>query len=161
MKDRIRVRVIGLLEALIGLSILILTVLACVQVLLRYAFGGSLFWVEEVSVMALIWMAWTGASLLWLKGDHIAVDLLTASLSSAAKGRLADFFDLLVAVGAAAVGLASLETLRAFAGIELGTLALDSTVKYYPIPVGAFALALAALFNLWCRRGIGEAPDDR
>ncbi len=161
MKERFRARVIGLLEALIGLSILSLTALACMQVLLRYVFGSSLFWVEEVSVMALIWMAWTGACLLWLKGEHIAVDLLTANLRPAARRRLADFSDLLVAVGAVAVAVASLDTLRAFAGIELGTLTLDATVKYYPIPVGAFTLALAALFNLWCRRSTGEAPDDR
>jgi TRAP-type C4-dicarboxylate transport system permease small subunit len=157
-----KTKAIRLLETMIGLSMLVLTALACLQVLLRYGFGASLFWVEEISVMLMIWMAWLGASLLWLKSGHLGVDLLIQNRSPRTKAIMARTTDLMVATGSIALALASLRTLQAFQGMSLGTLDIDASIKYLPIPVGALCLAAAALVNF---RGAGapaeETGDDR
>lgn len=139
------------LQFVIGLCVTTLVGLALCQVVLRYVFGASLIWVEEISVMIMIWMAWLGASLLWLNGSHICLDIITAMFSTRAKCVFASLMDVLMLMAAVALFLVSIETVRAFAGLELSALSIDLSIKYYPVPIGAVVLFFAALLNLWNR----------
>ncbi len=74
----------GLLVALI-LGLIVLNVIT-------RAFSVALFWVDELAVYAMIWMALFGASVLINQRKHIGVTLLAGSLS----GRSRHFVSLLV-----------------------------------------------------------------
>lgn len=50
------------------------------NVVLRYCFGQSLAWAEEVSRYLMIWLAFLAAGLALREGAHIAVDLLPEAL---------------------------------------------------------------------------------
>jgi len=50
------------------------------NVVLRYGFGQSLAWAEEVSRYMMIWLALLGAGLALREGAHIAVETLPDSL---------------------------------------------------------------------------------
>jgi len=148
-------RLSSVLAALVGLSLLTILSLAFLQVVLRYAFAASILWVEEVSVMGLGWMAWLGATQLWLQRQHISVDILPArhGVMRATLSRLADL--LAVAFGVALFMVAT-TTIDAFAGIEMGSLEIDAGVKYYPLIGGGSGLALAGALNLW--RAVAARP---
>lgn len=56
----------------------IATVLTALQVIYRYGFNSSLFWVEEVVIYSIICMSFVGASMGVRNGVHISVDVLNA-----------------------------------------------------------------------------------
>ncbi|HWE16234.1 MAG TPA: TRAP transporter small permease subunit [Hyphomicrobiaceae bacterium] len=143
-------RLIGWLQALVGVLAVFLVAIAVLQVTLRYLFAAPLGWVEEVSVMALIWLSWIGAVLCWLAGSHIAVDLLPP-MRAAARRWFAIAIDALALVFGLALCIASFWTLDLFSNFDLGTFEIPASIKYYPVTAGSAGLALAALINLWSR----------
>ena len=149
METRLRAGFALLLERLIGALVLFLVALAFMQVVLRYGFSAAILWVEEISVMALIWLAWLGIPSLWLSRSHIAVDLLPTLLPPAAERRLRLAIELLGLLAGATLASISLETLEMYADMDLGSLEIDASLKYVPVTVGGVGLALAALLNLW------------
>ncbi len=144
------------LSRLIGILVAGLVCLAFAQVVLRYLFNSAVLWVEEVSVMALIWLAWTGIVYLWLTRSHIAVDLIGAALSPVGRAWAARAVDSLACVAGVALVTVSLGTLEVYSGMDLGSLEIDASVKYYPITAGGAGLALAAVLNLWRDLTSGE-----
>lgn len=139
------------LNTLLTLGVGTLITLAIVQVLLRYAFGSSLHWAEEVSVVLLFWLTWVGTVRLWLSGDHVRVDLIMKLLSEAAQQRLKNTIDLIAIVFSLALFLASLEGLDAYAVLGMDSFDISASIKYYPVSLGALGLLLAAAINLWIR----------
>ena len=137
------------LTPLIGASLLVMLLLAFTQVVLRYAFAASLLWVEEVSVMLLSWMAWLGAIQLWLDQGHLVVDLLPARRAAGLRHGIAVGVNGLAIVGGIALAVVSTETLTAFGGIEMGSLEIDASIKYYPVVAGGVGLAAAGGLELW------------
>jgi len=51
----------GLPDALAALLLLVVTILVCAQVLVRYALGGSLVWSEELTRLLFVWMVLVAA----------------------------------------------------------------------------------------------------
>ena len=148
---QIRNLMVRYLSATLGTCVMAMTGLAVLQVVLRYVFASSLIWVEEVSVIIMLWMTWLGVTVLWLTQSHIAVDFLTGRLSQRINWVLGVIFNGIAIIIAGAILWASRETLSTMVGMELDTLAIDLSIKYYPIPVGAVGLGLAALLDL-CER---------
>ncbi|MCP5370832.1 MAG: TRAP transporter small permease subunit [Hyphomicrobiales bacterium] len=148
MIDRLHHALGWLLERAVGLLALVMLVLALAQVGLRYLFAAPLLWVEEVSVMALIWAAWLGAVLLWLRAGHIAVDLVPKLLGPGAERALAHLMDLAAMVGGVALVWVNAQTITVFGGMEMGSLEITASLKYYPITAGGAGLALAAALNM-------------
>ncbi len=158
MATRVCNALIWALERLIGALVLLLITLAFTQVVLRYGFAAAILWVEEISVMALIWLAWIGIVYLWLARSHIVVDLLMPVLSLSAANRLAIAINALAVVGGAALTVISFGTVDAYSGMEMGSLEIEASIKYYPILVGGAGVAVAALLDIWRRLGSSE-PD--
>jgi TRAP-type C4-dicarboxylate transport system permease small subunit len=148
------VRVLGVA---LGVCVMILAGFAVLQVILRYVFNSPLMWIEEISVMIMLWMTWLGITLLWLTKSHIVVDLLTNQLSRPLQRALASLVDIIAVLAAGTLFVASQETLRTLAGLEFDSLAIDLAIKYYPVPAGAVGMLLAALLNLWSRLSSEES----
>jgi TRAP-type transport system small permease protein len=145
---QIRNILIRYLSAFLGVCVMAMTGLAILQVILRYVFAASFIWVEEVSVIMMLWMTWLGATVLWLTQGHIAVDFLTGRCSRHTNKILTVIFDGLAILIAVALIWASRETLATMVGMELDTLAIDLRIKYYPVFVGAIGLGVAACLDL-------------
>lgn len=73
----------------LSLKVLIVTSLVCItsvifiNVLLRYGFNSGLFFSEEVSRLAFVWLVFAGAQLVLHENGHIGVDILTRRVSPA------------------------------------------------------------------------------
>lgn len=142
--------VTAVVETFVGLCVLALVGLACLQVLLRYGLGDSLVWMEDASVLILIWMVWVGGILIWIQGSHLAIDFLIQRVGRGGSRRLRLLSDAAAVIGGLALVLASVHSYHAYAGIEILSLEMDSTVKFHPIMVGTLGMVLAALHGLWC-----------
>jgi len=156
MIDRLHTALARVLEHTVGALAALMLVLALAQVSLRYLFAAPLLWVEEVSVMALIWFAWLGAVLLWLRAGHIVVDLLPKMLAPPARARLGHAIDALAVTGGLALAWVNAETIAVYGSMEMGSLEMTASFKYLPISVGGIGLALAAVLNI-ARRATGKA----
>jgi len=100
MKLRSRIfEILGALLEKIGfLCIIFSTLLVFVAVIMRYGFGVSIAWVEELSKVAILAMVFLSAGMLALKGDHMKFTFI----SNRFKGRFADHLNLFsLAVGSA------------------------------------------------------------
>jgi len=132
--------------------------LAFLQVVLRYGFASSIVWVEEISVLLLL-LCWAAAAQLWLARAHIVVDL--AARSGRWRRRVDRFIDALGLVAGTGLAIYSQQTLVSFGGIEMGSLELDASLRYYPILAGAIGIAVAALINLVAPPVHAPAPEGR
>ncbi|MFO1157299.1 MAG: TRAP transporter small permease subunit [Reyranellaceae bacterium] len=141
-------RAIALLRQAMGAGLLLLVGLTLMQVGLRYLLHHSIDWVEEISVVVLTWLAWVGATLLWLQRRHPAVDLAIGALSPTGRLQLYRLFDVAAIVLGIGLAISTRGTIAMFDGIELAGLGIDSAVKYQPVLAGGVGLAFAGAINL-------------
>lgn len=154
---RLRRLLLGLTRHGLGAGLAFMAGLAVLQVVLRYVFANSITWVEEISVLALLSLAWIGAVHLWLDRSHIGVDLLLPQ-AGPWRARLMAAFDLAAIAGGLALAWAAEATIAAFGGVLYGSLELPGEVKYLPVLAGGIGLALAGLLNLLAGADPAPAP---
>ena len=80
----------GLLEKVGYLCIIFSTLLVFVAVIMRYIFGVSIAWVEELSKVAILAMVFLTAGMLALRDDHMKFTFV----SNRFKGRFAEYMNL-------------------------------------------------------------------
>jgi len=138
----------GVLGALLPLLLAALVGVTLAQVGLRYLAGASLIWAEEAAIVLLILLAWVGVPLLWLRDQHIGIDLLPELLGPRGRRALLAGIDLLMAVGATALAITAEGTVAVYWSLDLTALDLPAAVKYLPVQWGAALLAVAAMLRL-------------
>lgn len=67
-------------QFVVGSLMLAMAILVFANVVLRYVFGTSLPWVEEITRYMMIWVAWLAVGLAMREGAHIAIDNLQNAL---------------------------------------------------------------------------------
>lgn len=129
--------------AAMGVILLVLVTLDVAQVVLRYAFGIGWPWAGDLTIILLLTLAWIGAGHLWLRGAHIAVNLL-----SPRPGRIAAASFAAVALGAVAVVVPmAWEAVRLYAAIDLPALPLPAAAKFVPVLAGLVWLGAAIVLR--------------
>lgn len=69
------------LKVLIVSSLVCITLLIFSNVVLRYGFNSGLFFSEEISRLAFVWLVFAGAQLMLHENGHIGVDIVTSRVS--------------------------------------------------------------------------------
>jgi TRAP-type C4-dicarboxylate transport system permease small subunit len=130
----------------IAIYVLILSI-GAIQVFLRYVFGWSLFWAEEVVTYGFVYLVFLGASLATRLNQHPYVDFLTLPLGP----RFVPFFNILR--DASMLVYAAVLVVQGFTLVRLTpslTPALQFPYKfiYLSMPIGAFFIGLFSLVRL-------------
>ena len=132
-------------QALIVALMASMAVLVFLNVVMRYVFNQSIFWVEEFTQIQMIWVAYLGAGLALREGRHVAVDmlqdLLPAPLRRAARLCIAlalALFLLTLAVLGVQIALFTWSQ-------ETPAMGLPAGLPYLGIPIGAAAMLLHLL----------------
>lgn len=136
-------------ENLLFIALVFSVFLIFVQVVMRYVFGRSLSWSEELARYLFIWYTWIGTSLAVRKRRHIRIEILTDFLKEKAKLRL-ELFVLLVWAGFSAF--------LAFKGFQVGKFLYTSnqTSPALEIPMFFAYAAVPAGCALMCMRLLEE-----
>jgi TRAP-type C4-dicarboxylate transport system permease small subunit len=133
------------------------------QILLR-TFARPLIWVEEFSTFAFIWLVFAGATLAYLKGEHLEVDLFHGWAAKRLGRRAMAAWDLaililqLIFLGVFAIGLVVMtrQSWSLYAGSLPG-------FRFGWIYLGVLGAALASItilvVHLWMRLR-PHSPDD-
>lgn len=148
--DRLLDRVIVALATIAGALLCTLTLLICVDVLVRYGGWFSLRWTLDVAEYHLYLITFLAAPWVLLRNGHIAVDLLVQRLSLATARRLAW---LGYAIGAAVCSVLLIYSLKVlWASYSAGTLIYKALIMpewpLFLVPPLSFALMLA-VFARW------------
>jgi len=86
----------NVLNVIIGILLASMVVLVFGNVIFRYFFNSSIAWSEEVSRFMLIWLAFLGAVIAFMKNEHLGLDILVKFLPPKASKALVVLADLLV-----------------------------------------------------------------
>lgn len=127
-------------QFVVGTLLLIMAILVFANVVLRYAVGMSLPWVEEITRYMMIWVAWLAVGLAMREGAHIAIDNLQNALPAPAAKVLRIFvFASIVAFFAAVAWFGLQYSLFAWRQ-ESAVLRLSLGAIYLAIPVGSLLM---------------------
>ena len=139
------------------------------------AFDVALFWVDELAVYSMIWMALVGASALLRERSHVSVTLVTGLLSDNSRRFVAAAVDFLILLFAAGLFLMCLKWYDPIGLIRYGfdveefaagtynfiyqeptnTLGIQKFWLWLVVPVVSLNMTLHALANLFENSGQG------
>ncbi len=141
----------GIENALAALALGGASLLACLQVILRYLFGYTIFWSEEATIYLLILSTFIGAVITLRHNEHVSVDVLSFVFGERGKRALAVLSALLVVAYCAIFGAYAwiLVTEPAALRIVTPALRLPLWVVELSLPIGLTLMFLRALEMLY------------
>ncbi|MDA3955588.1 TRAP transporter small permease [Oceanispirochaeta sp.] len=141
------VRIIG---GIIGLLLALMVIIVFSNVVARYFLNSSLAWSEELSRFMLIWLAFLGAVLAYVKNEHLGLDILIIVLPYKISRMLLVLSNLLVIVGIGIL-LHGGWTMTAFtfnSGWTSPALAIPYGIVYFIVPFSGVLLLMQAFLKL-------------
>jgi TRAP-type C4-dicarboxylate transport system permease small subunit len=132
-------------QGLIVVLMASMAVLVFANVVMRYVFNNSIFWVEEFTQYQMIWVAYLGAGLALREGRHVAVEMLQDVLPVPIRQFIRwcialamAFFLLALIVFGVQIAVFTWEQ-------ETPAMGLPAGLPYLGIPIGAAAMLLHLL----------------
>ena len=141
----------GIENALAALALGGASLMACLQVILRYLFDYTIFWSEEATIYLLILSTFIGAVITLRHNEHVSVDVLSFVFGERGKRALAVLSALLVVAYCAIFGAYAwiLVTEPAALRIVTPALRLPLWVVELSLPIGLTLMFLRALEMLY------------
>jgi TRAP-type C4-dicarboxylate transport system permease small subunit len=145
-----------LIEWVVGGVLLVIVMLACLQIFMRFVLDRPLSWPEELSTLLLVWAVAFGSFVAVVRQSHLRVDFIAAKVPGLAGdlvNTLSQLCILAVACGMAWYGWAFYSST---AGDTSTTLGYGRNLYYLPIAIAGAAMIPAVLCNLvavWSRGG--------
>ncbi len=141
----------GIENALAALALGGASLLACLQVILRYLFDYTIFWSEEATIYLLILSTFIGAVITLRHNEHVSVDVLSFVFGERGKRALAVLSALIVVAYCAIFGAYAwiLVTEPAALRIVTPALRLPLWVVELSLPIGLTLMFLRALEMLY------------
>lgn len=132
-------------QALIVLLMASMAILVFANVVMRYVFNQSIFWVEEFTQIQMIWVAYLGAGLALREGRHVAVDMLQDALPAPLRRAVRWFIAAATALFLLALVVLGVQIAEFTWEQETPAMGLPAGLPYLGIPLGAAAMLLHLL----------------
>lgn len=142
------VRIGGVLSTLLILAALALT---AYSVFMRYVMSRPPVWIDQVTGFLLVALVMLGVAEAYRRGNHIAIDLLTATLSGRMHRMRLIWSDLCVLAFSVVLVLSTWEAIEfahGFGSYTSGSVEIASWIPQVPILVGGGLLGLFAIARL-------------
>ncbi|NJL76320.1 MAG: TRAP transporter small permease [Saprospiraceae bacterium] len=133
------------LSILLILLMVVITFDVLLGVFTRYVIGNQPGWTEELARFLLIWISIFGAAYAAGQHQHLAIDLISTSLSPSRDKQLKTFVNMLVAIFVFSVfiiGGSRLIYITAYLGQTSPALKIPMSVVYGVIPVSGICILL-------------------
>lgn len=155
--DRILTQMNWMLERALCLLMAGLTALAFIQVVLRYVFGTSFFWAEEVILFAFTWVIFLAATLNLERGAHFGVDFLVNRFPEVGRQIIQALVQMGIGVILCVFVWVGFRVAMGAWVQESDILRVPKTVLYISLPVAACLMLLVVVRNLF-RLVRGQSP---
>jgi TRAP-type C4-dicarboxylate transport system permease small subunit len=138
--------------------LLVIIALVSTQVVLRKVFRSGIVWVEEVSLLLLVWMAFITMAIGVAEDLHISISLIFDMLPKAARTAIAALNHVLTAGMGALLAWYGFQLILSTMNSTLPTTKWPTFILYLMIPVSGLYIAYFSLRRLW-RRSLGAAAN--
>lgn len=145
LADRLEHGFVRLNQALIILLMASMAILVFANVVMRYVFNQSIFWVEEFTQIQMIWVAYLGAGLALREGRHVAVDMLQDLLPAPLRRAVRCFIAIAAALFLLTLVVLGVQIAEFTWSQETPAMGLPTGLPYLGIPLGAAAMLLHLL----------------
>lgn len=149
--ERVLAPLIKLGGAISTALILVTLALTTYSVFMRYVMGMPPTWIDQMTGLLLVAMVMFGASEAYRLGDHIAIDLLTANLSSGMARLRAAWSEICVLAFSIVLIVSTWEAIHFsmdFGAYTSGAIEVASWIPQLPMLIGGVLLALIAIARL-------------
>jgi len=148
-----------IVEAVVGLLLILIVFVALAEVLFRYFFYSSIVWSAELDRFLFIWLTFLGGAAAVHHRMHFRLTLIWRALSRNTRARLETGVDAVV-VGFALVLLSQgLEIISRTSGQRSSAILLPMPLVYTVIPLSGALIILFVLFR-WVQAALaGGFPD--
>jgi TRAP-type C4-dicarboxylate transport system permease small subunit len=143
--DRFEHGFVRINQALIIMLMASMAVLVFANVVMRYVFNQSIFWVEEFTQIQMIWVAYLGAGLALREGRHVAVDMLQDLLPAPLRKLVRVCIAVSIALFLLTLMVLGVQIAEFTWSQETPAMGLPSGLPYLGIPIGAAAMLLHLL----------------
>jgi C4-dicarboxylate transporter DctQ subunit len=135
---------------LIGCGFLFALALNFANVVLRYAFGASIYWAEEVMIFTFVWCVFLGAAIVALRSDHLRVELLEWILPAGARRALDIVIHMVVAAVMAFVAWRASSLVELVLRLQQKSIIgeIPMAVPYGAVLIGSILLVIASLVRV-------------
>jgi len=150
--DRIVTGLVRFCGALSTALILVIFVQIVVAVTRRYLFNSPLQWNDEMIGYLLVTLVMLGSAEALRRGDHIAIDLISARLRPGLARAQRALANLSIMVFAAIVGLSiwdSITFARSFGSYSVGYIEIETWNPQMPVVLGMVLIFLTAALGLY------------
>lgn len=151
--NRLNAAVDALLFHLLTAAFMALVAICFIQVVVRYIFGASFSWAEEVSILLLMWTTWGGACLAVKKGLHLRILLLVDRFATRTSITLQLALNGVAIVFLAFVGVTSRSIIGGMTNVTFGSLPwVPMNATYFSVPAGCVLMIyylLRAMVSDW------------
>jgi TRAP-type transport system small permease protein len=130
----------NLIEWTVGLLLLVITALACMQVFNRYIMEAPLSWTEELAQLLLVWAVMLGAAASIKRDGHLRVDFLVSRLPSVPRRALLVLINVLVFAVALGMTWYGWVFYQSTSGDYSTSLGYARNLFYLPIPVSGLLM---------------------
>ncbi len=158
MLDRILSRILG--GVVILLAMVIVTVVT-VDVALRYLFGGTLAFTEELSRYLMVWVVFLGSALAIRDNSHIRIIVFVSRLQATPKFLVELISDIAILGFCAVVIFEGIRILPAQFQQNTTTLNVSMFWFYLAIPLGCFLMGIFVILRIRRVLGIWQASGER
>ncbi len=122
------------LDALAGVSFLVMVVLTCWQVFTRYVLNDPATWTEELVAYMFGWMSLFGAALVVGERGHMNIPLLVDKMGPSGKKILNIIAEVIACIFAVVILI--------YGGFEITSLAMGQTTSSLGVQVGVFYVVM-------------------
>lgn len=146
-------RLVAAAEAIVGAvsvgALLSFVLFTFTQVVLRYAFGSSLSWFDEINRYLFIWMVFLATSLAALEGSHIVIDVFSANASSRTRVVLSLVGDAAFVAFALIIGYGGLHLIQVNYNAITAAAGLRMGLVQAILPIFAVLATLFSIVHAW------------
>ena len=139
------------LQSLIAAMLFGLVAINVLQVFTRYVFDIIVLWVEDVSTLSLCYMVSFGIPWLWLKKQHIFMDVLDIVVPERIIGIMKDAIEVIGFFSGLVLIYIAYVTINVNSGYIYSVLRYDEKLRYIPLMIAGVGLTVAALINIVLR----------
>lgn len=135
------------LQAAIAIMLFGLVAINVLQVFTRYFFDIIVLWIEDVSILTLSWMVACGIPWLWMKKDHIFMDVIDIVVPKKIVGYLKWLVEIAGIIGGVSLIFTGIRTVSVNSGYIYSIIRYDEGIRYYPLVFTGVLLTFAATLN--------------
>lgn len=133
------------ITAATAVIMIILSALICWQVFSRYVMNSSPFWIEEISVISMMWIGLLGASACVWTESHMSLELVVSRLPETLRIWLRAATDIMIGVFAFFLFERGMFLVQRTMGGTLSSLPLAVGYTYLVLPIAGGLMVLFAL----------------